>query len=57
MVDGGLMLLWNFVAFLKIWFCFVLFCYSTNHLISGPLGNNIFFHESQCFPRQSGGKH
>ena len=29
-------------------FAFVLFCYITNHLMTGPLGNNEF-----CFPRIS----
>ena len=29
-------------------FAFVLFCYITNHLMSGPLGNSEF-----CFPRVS----
>ena len=29
-------------------FAFVLFCYITNHLITGPLGNSEF-----CFPRIS----
>ena len=32
----------------KICFCFVLFCYITNHLMTGPLGNSEF-----CFPRIS----
>ena len=35
-------------AFFKICFCFVLFCYITNHLMTGPLGNSEF-----CFPRIS----
>ena len=34
--------------FFKICFCFVLFCYITNHLMTGPLGNSEF-----CFPRIS----
>ena len=38
----------NLSAFFKICFCFVLFCYMTNHLMSGPLGNSEF-----CFPRIS----
>ena len=29
-------------------FAFVLFCYITNHLMTGPLGNSEF-----CFPRIS----
>ena len=29
-------------------FAFVLFCYLTNHLMTGPLGNSEF-----CFPRMS----
>ena len=33
----------NIRAFLK--FAFVLFCYITNHLMTGPLGNSEF-----CFP-------
>ena len=34
-------------------FAFVLFCYITNHLMTGPLGNSEFSVslESQCFPR------
>ena len=38
----------NLSAFFKICFCFVLFCYITSHLITGPLGNSEF-----CFPRIS----
>ena len=34
---------WNLNTFVKI--CFNLFCYMTNHLITGPLGNSEF-----CFP-------
>ena len=34
--------------FFKICFCFVLFCYITNHLTTGPLGNSEF-----CFPQIS----
>ena len=34
---------WNLNTFVKI--CFNLFCYMTNHLITGPLGNCEF-----CFP-------
>ena len=37
---------WNFSAVFK--FAFVLFCYITNHLMTGPLGNSEF-----CFPRIS----
>ena len=29
-------------------FAFVLVCYTTNHLLTGPLGNSVF-----CFPRNS----
>ena len=39
------------VAGISAWFsnfAFVLFCYVTNHLMTGPLGNNEF-----CFPRIS----
>ena len=32
----------------KIYFCFVLFCYISTHLMTGPLGNSEF-----CFPRIS----
>ena len=35
---------WNLSAV----FAFVLFCYITNHLVTGPLGNSEF-----CFPRTS----
>ena len=39
-------------------FAFVLFCYTTNHLSTGPLGNCDFFPlESQCFPQRGLGKH
>ena len=37
---------WNLSALSK--FAFVLFCYITNHLMTGPLGNSEF-----CFPRIS----
>ena len=37
---------WNLSAFSN--FAFVLFCYITNHLMTGPLGNSEF-----CFPRTS----
>ena len=33
-------------------FAFLLFCYITNHLLTGPLGNSEF-----CFPRLRLGKH
>ena len=34
-------------------FAFVLFCYITNHLMTGPLGNSEFcFLKSQCFARR-----
>ena len=50
---------WNLSAFFK--FAFVLFCYITNHLMTGPLGNvitaNFVSLESQCFPRLHLGKH
>ena len=39
---------WNLSAVFKFCFCFVLFCYITNHLMTGPLGNSEF-----CFPRIS----
>ena len=39
-------------------FAFGLFCYVTNHLMTGPLGNSEFVSlESQCFLRRSRGKH
>ena len=38
----------NLSAFFKICFCFVLFCYLTNHLMTGTLGNSEF-----CVPRIS----
>ena len=37
---------WNLSAVFK--FCFCLFCYITNHLMTGPLRNSEF-----CFPRIS----
>ena len=37
---------WNLSTFFKIYF--VLFCYITKHLMTGPLGNSEF-----CFPRIS----
>ena len=36
-------------------FAFVLFCYITNHLMTGPLGKSEL--ESQCFLRLRPGKH
>ena len=39
------------IAGISVWFsnfAFVLFCYITNHLMTGPLGNSEF-----CFPRIS----
>ena len=36
----------NLSAFFKSCFCYVLFCYITNHSMTGPLGNREF-----CFPR------
>ena len=39
---------WNLSALFKLKFAFVLFCYITNHLMTGPLGNSEF-----CFPRIS----
>ena len=42
---------WNLSAFFK--FAFVLFCYITNHLMTGPLGKVRFVSlESQRFPRR-----
>ena len=41
---GGVMFGWNLSAFFK--FAFVLLCYITNRLMTGPLGNSEF-----CFPR------
>ena len=39
-------------------FAFVLFCYITNHLMTGPEGNSeVCFLESQCFPPHRLGKH
>ena len=39
-------------------FAFVLFCYITNHLMTGPLGNNEFcFPWISMFPSTSFGKH
>ena len=42
---------WHVIAGISAWFsnfAFVLFCYITNHLMIGPLGNSEF-----CFPRIS----
>ena len=44
-------LLLHVIAKISAWFsnfAFVLFCYITNHLMTGPLGNSEF-----CFPRIS----
>ena len=50
-VEGGLMLSQeSHRVFSK--FAFVLLCFITNHLITGPLGNSEF-----CFPRLRLGKH
>ena len=39
-------------------FAFVLFYYTTNHLLTDPLGTvNFVSRESQCFWRRSRGKH
>ena len=39
-------------------FAFVLFCYITNHLMTGPLGNSEFcFPRISMFPERSRGKH
>ena len=47
---------WNLSAFFK--FAFVLFCYITNHLMTGPLETaNFVSLESQCFPRLHLEKH
>ena len=35
---------WNLSAVFK--FCFVLFCYITNHLMAGPLGKVNLFHSN-----------
>ena len=40
---------WNLSAVFKFCFCFVLFCYITNHLMTGPLGISEFCLSVYCY--------
>ena len=45
---------WNLSTVFKFCFCQVLFCYITNHLMTGPLGNSEFrFPRISMFPSTS----